>query len=540
MPPRAPTTRSRRLPDVIRLNVGGLRVEVSRRSLLEREPGSMLASLVRYHERNKGRGGDEEGNTEKDDDGGRGILGVTRDDSGALFLDGDCELFRKFVLPYLRFGEKAPLPCDSDDRARLALEVDYLQLSGLSAMLAAPPPRCCPWLPPPLSLPSSSADAGGGGASSLRLPADEARARAAAAGPECALDEALCESGGRLLSALELVLSLARGWILASAPGGGGGGEAGAGGLAGDRSISASAATTTRPPPIVCCLRGRGICHVARPGCFDGFIEEGVVSCGGPGGALSGASAAASSSAASSSPPSLLAPSTSNAHGLLSRLTSTVEREITESGNNAVTSPTQRTISSFSSLSSSSSSVAAATATAAEATALKPSTSDAAALQHNSHHAHPHGPRTSYYFSRELEPLLDAPIMIGGGYDKATYCPPASSSSSSNSSEGGEGENGVDWEKCSPAEKNRIVYTALSSTPLESPTEGAIKESILALAERPALVRSLLVRRFGFAEGTTVRASLETKISWRPSKTYCSADLFEIVQATCVIDLSMP
>lgn len=489
----------------------------------------MLASLVRYHE------------TERDgDDDNGGFLGIARDDSGALFLDGDGELFKKFVVPYLRFG-KAPLPCESDDRARLALEADYLQLSGLSAALAAPRPWSSS-LSPSSSLPEVVV----GGASSLWLPADEARARAAAAGPDGALDEALCERGGRLLNALELVLSLARGWILASAPGGGGRGVTGGAGRLrsgeGDRAISASAATTTKPPPIVCRLRGKGICHVARPGCFDAFVEEGVVSCGGPSASLSGATSTAtsSSSAASSSSPAplLLAHSTSNVHGLISRLTSTVEREIAETStintNYAVTSPTQRTISSLSSLSSLASSSSSSAAAAETATAaLNPSNSDAAAQQHqqNHHLQHPHGPRTSYSFSRELEPEFDAPIMIGGGYDKATYCPP--------SLEGGEA-NEIDWEKCSPAERNRIVYAALSSTPLEDSVEAAIKDSILALAERPALVRSLLVRRFGFAEGTTVRASLETKISWRPSKTYCSADLFEIAQATCVIELAMP
>ena len=565
MPPRAPpASRRQQLPppsSVIRLNVGGVRLEVSRKSLLEREPDSMLASLVRYHERSEG-GCDETVSSSSS-------LGIARDESGALFLDGDGELFRRFVVPYLRSGNVALLPSDSDDRARLALEADYLQLSGLSAAHAAAaassllsplfPTSFCSFSSPEL------------GASSLWLPADEARARASAAGPEGALDEALCERGGRLLGALELVLSLARGWILASAPGGGGGGgEVGDGGTGLRNNISASAATTTKPPPIVCRLRGRGICHVPRPGCFDAFVEEGVVSCGGPA-SLSAATAAATmgsgSAAGASSSSSSLAPSISNASALISRLSSTVEREIAE--NNA-TSPTQQqqqqrslsSVSTLSSLSSSSSSAAAAAAAAAavaaETAALKPSTSDAAAHQHQQQHQqHPnaapqqqqlHGPRTSFSFSRELEAEFDAPIMIGGGYDKAIYyCPREGEAAEEEDAESCPAEGGgkkvsgrKSWDKCSAAERNRIVYAALSSTPLPDPAEAAIKEAVLALAERPALVRSLLVRRFGFAEGTSVRASLGERISWRPSKTYGATDVFECVQATCVIDLAMP
>ena len=539
MPPRAPVTR-RHLPPpsaVIRLNVGGVRLEVSRRSLMEREPESMLASLVRYHERSGGRrkGEKDEEGEECDDET---VLGIARDESGALFLDGDGELFRRFVLPYLRSG-RAALPSDSDDRARLALEAPRPWSSSLSPFPASS------------SSPSSSSSSFPSspelGASSLWLPADEARARAAAAGPEGALDEALCERGGRLLSALELVLSLARGWILASAPcaGAGGGGSGGAGGSGlGDRNnISASAATTTKPPPIVCRLRGRGICHVPRPGCFDAFVEEGVVSCGGPA-SLSAATAATATAAASAATSgggssSSLLPSISNASALISRLSSTVEREIAENA----TSPTQqRSLSSISTLSSVPSTSAAAAAAAAAEPALNPSTSDAAAQQHQHQHQHLlHGPRTSFSFSRELEAEFDAPIMIGGGYDKAIYCPQEDAESPEEEGGGGkEGKRPRSWDKCSASERNQLVYAALSSTPLADPAEAAIKESILALAERPALVRSLLVRRFGFAEGTSVRASLEKKVSWRPSKSYGAADLFEYVQATCVIDLVMP
>jgi len=482
----------------------------------------MLASLVRYHEGGgQGRRSDETENAAAD---AETFLGAARDESGALFLDADGELFAKFVIPYLRSG-KVIFPSDADDRARLALEADYLQLTGLNKALAAPRP----WH---LSSPSSccsSLSSELGGASSLWLPADEARARAAMAGPEGALDEALCERGGRLLVALELVLSLARGWILA--PGGGGENYS----SSSLRNVSASAATTVKPPPIICRLRGRGVCRVARPGCFDAFVEEGVVSCG-----LS----STTSSASSSSQP--LTPSISNAGALISRLSSTVEREI--AAENCATSPTQqRTISTFSSLSPSNSSAATETATATAALNLSTTATTA-----TSHAASSSGPRTSYSFSRELEAEFDAPIMIGGGYDKAIYCRCSAEESTFSEGEGngndngngnGNGSNGnkqLDWEKCTPVEKNRIVYSSLSSTPLDDPTEAAIKESILALAERPTLVRALLVRRFGFGENTTVRASLETKISWRPSKTYCSADLFECVQAACVIDLAMP
>lgn len=547
MPPRAPMMSRRCAPPasaVIRLNVGGVRLEVSRRSLLEREPASMLANLVQYYDRSE-----DDGECEV-------VLGIVRDESGALFLDGDGELFKKFVLPYLRSGRAALLPSDGDDRARLALEADYLQLSGLSAALAAPRP-----FPTSSSSFSSSSELG---ACSLWLPADEARARAAAAGPEGAMDEALCERGGRLLSALELVLSLARGWILASAPGGVGR-ENGAGGTglglgSVDRNnVSASAATTIKPPPIVCRLRGRGICHVPRPGCFDAFVEEGVVSCGGPTSLSSAATTAATPGASSSSSSSSsLVPSISNASALISRLSSTVEREIA-AAENATTSPRQqRSLSSVSTLSSASSSVAASAAAAAAAEpALNPSTSDAAAQQQQqqqqqNQHQHQYGPRTSFSFSRELEVEFDRPIVFGGSYDPAIYCPQEEEGAGSSTEEGGGGRGGgggkggnqifnnKSWDKCSAAERNEIVYAALSSTPLEDPAEAAIKDAVLALAERPALVRSLLVRRFGFAEGTSVRASLEKKVSWRPSKSYGAADVFEYVQATCVIDLAMP
>lgn len=143
---------------------------------------------------------------------------------------------------------------------------------------------------------------------------------------------------------------------------------------------------------------------------------------------------------------------------------------------------------------------------------------------------------------------FDRPIVFGGSYDPAIYCPQEEEEGAGSPAEEGSGGGGKQgtrfnnksWDKCSAAERNEIVYAALSSTPLEDPAEAAIKDAVLALAERPALVRALLVRRFGFAEGTSVRASLEKKVSWRPSKSYGAADVFEYVQATCVIDLAMP
>lgn len=161
------------------------------------------------------------------------------------------------------------------------------------------------------------------------------------------------------------------------------------------------------------------------------------------------------------------------------------------------------------------------------------------------------GAAGSAAFHRELEPAFDAPLLFGGGYDRAVYgaaapragkkggtgarSPPRGARSPTRGSPDRAG--GGVWPDSLEA-RNRVVFAALAATPLPDPGDAALKDAILAVSERPDLAAALLVRRLGFRDGTTVRGRLAPgHVTWRPSCTYGTSDVFHVVVASVTLSL---
>ena len=129
------------------------------------------------------------------------------------------------------------------------------------------------------------------------------------------------------------------------------------------------------------------------------------------------------------------------------------------------------------------------------------------------------GPAGALTFSRELEPAFDAPLLFGGGYDRALYAPPS-----------GHWPPGL-------ADRNLTVFQALAAAPLDDPDHAALKEAVLSVAGRPSLAALLLRRRFGFGDGSFVRGSRTPVVTWRPSCTYGTSDVFTVTVASVRLTL---
>lgn len=139
--------------ELVELNVGGTRYMTTVKTLLgPAAQGSMLARTVELHAEyqapdplqftasgvssdpkpnslNKGAAAAGAGSSNM-----WGIAPCLKDKAGALFIDRDGPLFR-FVLAYLRMGDKFIPPDDLLTAQQLLLEADYYQLQGLISIM---------------------------------------------------------------------------------------------------------------------------------------------------------------------------------------------------------------------------------------------------------------------------------------------------------------------------------------------------------------------------------------------------------------------
>ena len=132
------------------------------------------------------------------------------------------------------------------------------------------------------------------------------------------------------------------------------------------------------------------------------------------------------------------------------------------------------------------------------------------------------GPAGSLRYERELEPLFDAPLLFGGGYDRTAYARPPP---------GAPPDAPPVWPPAL-ADRNLAVFTVLAAAPLTNAEHDAIKDAVLAVASAPELATLLLRRRFGFGHGTDVRGSCDPAVTWRPSCTYGTSDVFKVTCAS--------
>lgn len=133
------TSSASSVPDVVALNVGGVRYSALRSTLLAQESSfftSLLATLDSHRQATEAAAA-----AGVDDDRTEGALAtvtpVDVDETGAVLIDRDGEAFRH-VLNYLR-GYPKPISLTKEDAAVLLDDACYYALPGFAAMLTADP-----------------------------------------------------------------------------------------------------------------------------------------------------------------------------------------------------------------------------------------------------------------------------------------------------------------------------------------------------------------------------------------------------------------